>query len=55
VNLARARALLDVPPPEPVSDEIAVTPAPTFVCRCCGATMRVVKVVMRQQPIRAPP
>ena len=55
VNLARVRALLDVPPPEPVSDETAVTPAPTFVCRCCGATMRVVEVVMRQQPIRAPP
>ena len=55
LNLARVRALLDVPLPEPVSDEIAVTPAPAFVCRCCGATMRVVEVVMRSQPIRAPP
>jgi len=54
-NLARARALLDVPPPEPVNDETAVSPAPTFVCRCCGAAMRVVEVVMRHQPIRAPP
>ena len=54
-NLVRVRALLDVPPPEPISDEIAVTPAPTFVCRCCGGNMRVVEVVMRSQPIRAPP
>ncbi len=55
VNLARVRALLDVPPPEPVSDETDGTPAPTFVCRCCGAAMRVFEVVMRSQPIRAPP
>ncbi len=54
-NLARVRTLLDVPPPEPVSDETAVIPAQTFVCRCCGSTMRVVDVVMRSQPIRAPP
>ena len=54
-NLTRVRTLLDVPPPEPVSDETAVTPAPIFVCRCCGASMRVVEIMMRQQPIRAPP
>ena len=54
-NLAKVRALLDVPAPEPVSDETAVMPAPTFVCRCCGATMRVVEIVRRRQPIRAPP
>ena len=54
-NLARVRALLDVPPPEPISDETAVTPVPAFVCRCCGATMRVVEIVRRRQPIRAPP
>ena len=54
-NLARVRALLDVPPPEPVSDETTVMPAPTFVCRCCGTTMRAVEIMMRQQPIRAPP
>lgn len=54
-NLAKVRALLNVPQPEPANDEIAVTPAPTFVCRCCGTTMRVVEIVMRQQPIRAPP
>ena len=54
-NLARVRALLDVPLPEPVSGETTAMPAPTFVCRCCGATMRVVEIMMRQQPIRAPP
>ena len=55
VNLARVRTLLDVPPPEPVSHQTAVMPAPTFVCRCCGAAMRVIEIVMRRQPIRAPP
>ena len=54
-NLARVRALLDVQLPEPVSDETALMPAPAFVCRCCGATMRVVEIMMRPQPIRAPP
>ena len=54
-SLAKARALLKVPPPEPVSDESVPSPLPTFVCRCCGASMRVVEVVMRSQPIRAPP
>ena len=53
-NLARVRTLLDVPPPEPGSEETTM-PAPTLVCRCCGATMRVVEIMMRQQPIRAPP
>jgi hypothetical protein len=54
-NLSKARALLDVPPQKPASDEIAVPPAPTFVCRCCGATMRVTETFIRGQPIRAPP
>ncbi len=54
-NLARVRTLLDVPTPELVRDETTVTPAPTFVCRCCGAAMRVVEIMMRQQTIRAPP
>jgi len=53
-NLARARALLDVPPPESVTDETAVA-APTFVCRCCGCAMKVIEVFLRRQPIRAPP
>jgi len=54
-NLAKVRALLNVPQPEPADDEVAVAPAPTFVCRCCGAAMRVVEIVMRHRPIRAPP
>ena len=54
-NLAKVRALLDVDQPEPISDETGTTVTPTFVCRCCGSTMRVVEVVMRRQPIRAPP
>jgi hypothetical protein len=54
-NLARARHLLNTSPPEPVMNQAAVTPAPNFVCKCCGATMRVVEIIMRRQPIRAPP
>jgi hypothetical protein len=54
-NLARARTLLSVPSPEPVFEEATPAPAPTFICRCCGATMRVVEVFLRQPAIRAPP
>jgi hypothetical protein len=54
-NLLRARALLDLPRPEPLDDETAVMPVPNFVCRCCGATMRVIEIMMPQQSIRAPP
>jgi hypothetical protein len=54
-NLAKALDLLNAPQPEPVIDAIAATSVPTFVCRCCGATMRVVEVFLRGQPIRAPP
>ena len=55
-RLMTARALLKVPPPEPVGDEADATSAvPVFSCRCCGATMRVVEIILRRQPIRAPP
>ena len=55
-RLMTARTLLKVPPPEPVGDEADANSAvPVFSCRCCGATMRVVEVIMRRQPIRAPP
>jgi hypothetical protein len=54
-NLVRARALLNAPQPESVAEDTAPTAVPSFVCRCCGATMRVVEIVMRQHPIRAPP
>lgn len=55
VNLAKARALLNATPPEPVTGEATPTPVPTFVCRCCGAAMGVIEVFARRQPIRAPP
>ncbi len=55
VNLAKARQLLNMPPPEPVGDDTIAAAVPSFVCRCCGATMRVVEIVVRRQPIRAPP
>ena len=54
-NLARVRAFLGATQPEPNGKDTAVAPAPTFVCRCCGAAMHVVEIVMRRQPIRAPP
>lgn len=54
-SLAKARTLLNAPRLEPADDEPAVTPAPTFVCRCCGAVMRVVEIVLRGPLIRAPP
>ena len=53
--LAKVRALLGVPPSVPVGDESDVIPAPLFVCRCCGAALRVVEVILRQPMIRAPP
>ena len=53
-NLARARDLLHTP--EHVSDKADATSAPTYICRCCGAAMRVVEILTRQPPtIRAPP
>lgn len=55
-RLMTARALLRVPPPDPVGDEAdAISSVPVFSCRCCGATMRVIEIIMRRQPIRAPP
>jgi len=49
------RFLLHVLPPEPICDDSIRAPAPTFICRCCGAMMRVVEIVVRGRPIRAPP
>ncbi|MDD5249123.1 MAG: IS91 family transposase [Rhodocyclaceae bacterium] len=54
-SLAKVRALLNMPAPQPLSDETDGTSEPTFICRCCGAAMRVVEIMMRRQPIRAPP
>ncbi len=54
-QLATVRTLLDVPTPELVTDKTSAAAMPTFVCRSCGAAMRVVEIVMHRQPIRAPP
>jgi hypothetical protein len=57
--LARARQLLQAP-----SEPVAASPRadlasegarPTFVCQHCGAVMVVLEVILRGQPIRAPP
>jgi hypothetical protein len=53
-KLARVRALLNAPALAMAPAEHAPSP-PTFVCRCCGATMIVVETFLRGQPIRAPP
>jgi predicted RNA-binding Zn-ribbon protein involved in translation (DUF1610 family) len=58
-NLARARELLHaMPDPDaesPGADAAAGSAQPTFVCPECGAAMIVVEILMRGQPIRAPP
>ena len=58
-NLAKARELLHVVPDHEARTQGAQTPAPsvqpTFVCPHCGAAMIVVEILMRGQPIRAPP
>lgn len=59
-NLARVRAFLamnepsaDAPPL--VASASPVAPLPTFVCRCCGASMVILETFVRGQSIRAPP
>jgi hypothetical protein len=55
-NLARARELLHQPVPTPPPDQpVADPPAPTFVCRHCGAPMLVIEILPRPRHIRAPP
>ncbi len=54
-SLAQVRRALDAPPPEPIRKETDKALAPTFVCRCCGAAMRIVEVFPRWPTIRAPP
>ncbi len=55
-NLALARVLLNQPASEPQADPPADgAPAPTFVCRHCGAPMIVVEMLPRSCHIRAPP
>jgi hypothetical protein len=52
--LALARAALAVSVEAPTREP--ATPAPGFVCRHCGRPLRIVEIIMREQPsIRAPP
>jgi hypothetical protein len=51
-NLATARALLNVPKPDPISDDpkSADTPAPPTLsrpCPCCGGPMLIIETVAR--------
>jgi hypothetical protein len=54
-HLARVRALLDAPPPGPEGEAADTVTPPPFVCRCCGAPMRIIEIVMRRPSIRGPP
>ena len=55
-NLALARQLLQMPPPESAPCEDGVDALrPIFVCPHCGHAMIVVQVFKRGEPIRAPP
>ena len=54
-HLAKARDLLNAPPPDMAAVDREAPAMPTFVCRCCGAAMSVIEIFLRGQPIRAPP
>ena len=58
-NLARARALLHVVRDDHAESQGGIAPQPTFVCRCCGASMIIIETFVRGsvrgQLIRAPP
>src|SRR5712671_6309198 len=54
-HLARARELLHVVPTAAQPPTLVAAPVPTFVCRCCGCAMKVIEILLRRQPIRAPP
>jgi hypothetical protein len=68
LHIATARALLQQPAPPVQVDVVQATAGsesvqstatgslqPTFVCRHCGAPMRVIGILARAQHIRAPP
>jgi hypothetical protein len=55
-NLATIRALLHAPAIINASEDALPDTRPlTFVCRHCGAPMIIIDILMRSQPIRAPP
>ena len=58
-NLAKARELLHAAPDVVAASSGADAPAasvqPTYVCPHCGAAMSIIDILVRGQPIRAPP
>jgi hypothetical protein len=59
-NLVRVRELLgverfDVNASLREADVSGGPVQPTFVCPCCGAAMTIIQIIVRGQPIRAPP
>jgi hypothetical protein len=58
-NLAKVRELLHVAPQGDVGGQDDDAPLaclqPTFVCPHCGAAMSIIDILVRGQPIRAPP
>ena len=59
MNLAKLRALLQVVPIATASSDDANASVsvvqPSFICPHCGGTMHVIQILLRVQPIRAPP
>src|ERR1700754_3180182 len=55
-KLATVRALLHAPAIIGAREDAATQAlAPTFLCRHCGAPMVIIDILLRSQPIRAPP
>ena len=54
-NLARARALLQAPPPSPADTEPAAAVAPAKACPCCGGRMILIETFERAAAPRNPP
>lgn len=58
-NLTKARELLHVVPEGGTTSQADDAPLasvqPTFVCPDCGAAMIIIDILVRGQPIRAPP
>ncbi len=56
-NLAKARALLQTPPPSPVASnpEPHTDAKPPIACPCCGGRMILVEIFERAGPPRSAP
>jgi hypothetical protein len=53
-NLAKARALLQVPAPAAATQPANCQP-PIFICRHCGAPMTITAIFLPTHPVQAPP